>query len=520
MNKKAASTGLFVLIILGALFFRLYLLDVRPMHHDEANQAVKFGSLLEKGEYRYDRNDHHGPSLYYLTLPFAWIFSGTTFASITESILRFVPVAFGIGFILLLLLLKNGFSQRGILFAGLFAAISPCMVFYSRFYIQEMFFVFFILGAIASGWRYTRSRSPGWAAAAGFFVGMMYTTKETCIIAFGAIFGALILTWASQSGPLRRRKPSSLPGTGHLFLFLGTAILVSFLLYSSFFQNPKGLLDSVLAFATYFNRAGETGLHSHPWYYYLKMLAFSKYGTGPVWSESLILVLALVGGIAAFRVRSKADFSLLFIRFIVFYTLLSTVVYSLIPYKTPWNLLSFYIGFILLAGTGAVVLIKSCKNLQFRYVIILVLVFGVLNLGYQSFRANFKFYADPRNPYVYAHTSTDFMNLIKRVQDIASHHPDHNQMLIKVITHPDETWPLPWYLRSFGRVGYWQEVDAAGEIADMPLIISSIDKINELQSHLQNNYLSEYFGLRPEVLLAVHIKKDLWNSFLQKRAAR
>ena len=125
MNKKAASTGLFVLIILGALFFRLYLLDVRPMHHDEANQAVKFGSLLEKGEYRYDRNDHHGPSLYYLTLPFAWIFSGTTFASITESILRFVPVAFGIGFILLILLLKNGFSQGVLLFAGLFSAISP-----------------------------------------------------------------------------------------------------------------------------------------------------------------------------------------------------------------------------------------------------------------------------------------------------------------------------------------------------------------------------------------------------------
>jgi hypothetical protein len=42
------------------------------MHHDEANQAVRFGILLETGEYRYDRHDHHGPTLYYLTLPFAW----------------------------------------------------------------------------------------------------------------------------------------------------------------------------------------------------------------------------------------------------------------------------------------------------------------------------------------------------------------------------------------------------------------------------------------------------------------
>ena len=46
---------------------------VRPMHHDEANQAVRFGRLLETGEYRYDRRDHHGPTLYYLTLPVAWL---------------------------------------------------------------------------------------------------------------------------------------------------------------------------------------------------------------------------------------------------------------------------------------------------------------------------------------------------------------------------------------------------------------------------------------------------------------
>ena len=43
------------------------------MHHDEANQAVKFGALLETGAYQYDRNDHHGPTLYYLTLPSAWL---------------------------------------------------------------------------------------------------------------------------------------------------------------------------------------------------------------------------------------------------------------------------------------------------------------------------------------------------------------------------------------------------------------------------------------------------------------
>ena len=66
------SAGALVAIALAAgLALRLARLDVRPMHHDEANQAVKFGALLERGEYRYDFHDHHGPTLYYLTLPSA-----------------------------------------------------------------------------------------------------------------------------------------------------------------------------------------------------------------------------------------------------------------------------------------------------------------------------------------------------------------------------------------------------------------------------------------------------------------
>ena len=234
----------------------------------------------------------------------------------------------------------------------------------------------------------------------------------------------------------------------------------------------------------------------------------------------MILALGLVGGIVAFFAKSKAGFNFIFIRFISFYTLLTVVIFSLIPYKTPWNLLPFYIGFIVLAGHGAVFIISAYKNLYFRGAIVLVLALGFLHLGVQSYQANFKFYANPNNPYVYAHTSNDFFRLIKLIHELTPCHPDHNQMLIKVITNPDETWPLPWYLRSFGQVGYWQEVDAAGELSDVPIIISSLDKSKQIQSFLQNNYLSEHYGLRPEVLLALHIKKDLWENFMQKQAVR
>ena len=508
MSKKAVFIGLFLLVVCTALLFRAVRLDLRPMHHDEANQAVKFGDLLERGEYRYDPIEHHGPTLYYFSLPFAWIGSGKSFAALDEVTLRLVPALLGVGIVLLLLLLKDGFSRSAIVFSGIFVAVSPLMVFYSRFYIQETLLVFFLLGAIAASWRYHVDRTWGWAAAIGLFIGLMYATKETCFIAFGAFFVGLLLTRIFTKESIGEKPPIS-----HAFILLGSAFFVAFLLFSSFFQNPKGIVDSVLSFQSYFGKAGEVGFHSYPWPYYLRMLTFSRYGNGPVWSEALILVLAIVGCVAAFYPRFQKDSSPLFMRFIFFFTLLATAVYSLIPYKTPWNMLPFFIGIILLAGNGAAFLFDRCKNLVLRSAVTLILCAGIFHLGVQSYAANFRYYADSRNPYVYAHTSTDFLNLVQRVGDIARYHPDRKDMLIKVITHPDEAWPLPWYLRGFTRVGYWQEAEKAGALEDIPVVISSIDKTAELSQTHQG----EFFGLRPEVLLNVHIRKDLWEKFLESR---
>ncbi|UCE41139.1 MAG: TIGR03663 family protein [Candidatus Aminicenantes bacterium] len=512
MSKKTAFSGLFLLAVCAAFVFRVVRLDIRPMHHDEANQAVKFGGLLERGEYTYDPVEHHGPTLYYSSLPFAWVSTGNSFAALDERTLRFVPALFGVGIILLLLLFKDGFSRSAIVVSGIFVAVSPLMVFYSRFYIQETLLVFFLLGVIAASWRYHVSRSWGWAAATGVFIGLMYATKETCNISFGALFMGLLLARIFTREPINGKPP-----IGHALVFFGSAFVVAFLLFSSFFQNPRGIVDSILSFQNYLGKAGEAGFHSYPWPYYLKMLTFSRYGTGPIWSEVFIPVLAIVGCVAAFHPRRPKGSSSLFMRFIFFFALLATAVYSLIPYKTPWNMLPFFIGIILLAGNGAAFLLDRSKNLAAWILILLVLCTGIFHLGYQSHSANFKFQADSRNPYVYAHTSSDFLNLVRRVEDVSRFHPDQKDMLIKVITHPDEAWPLPWYLRGFTRVGYWQEAAMAGVVEDVPVVISSIDITEEMQTKLMETHQGEFFGLRPEVLLAVHIRKDLWEIFLENR---
>src|SRR5512134_439812 len=75
-------------------------LSERPMHNDEAVNAIKFGELWTGGSYKYDPNEHHGPSLYYATLAVARLTSTPDFEHLTEVKLRLITVFFGVGLIL------------------------------------------------------------------------------------------------------------------------------------------------------------------------------------------------------------------------------------------------------------------------------------------------------------------------------------------------------------------------------------------------------------------------------------
>ena len=192
-------------------------------------------------------------------------------------------------------------------------------------------------------------------------------------------------------------------------------------------------------------------------------------------------------------------------------------IFSALRYKTPWNLLPFYAGFVLLAGTGAMVLLRSLRSRRARGLLLAALSAGLCHLGIQNWRANYRYPADPRNPYVYAQTSPDFLRLSSRLHELAAVHPDGKSMLVKVIAGPYEQWPLPWYLRDFRRVGYWSEPDAAGGFAGVPVVIASQENAEKLEPALRDGFQAEFYGLRPGVLLTVYIDRTLWDRFLKAR---
>src|SRR2546427_3393797 len=236
-------TTLSLLLVAGVgLALRCPRLDERPMHNDEAVNAMKFGELWEHGDYKYDPNEHHGPSLFYATLAVARLTSSPDFEHLTETKLRLITVLFGVGLIVLLPLLVDGLGQKGVIWAAVFTVVSPAFVFYSRYYIHEILLVFFTLMALGAGWRYWRSRKIGWALLLGASVGLMYATKETFIITVAAAGLALGLNqiwnrlldasgWPFKAQPINWK---------HVAAALCVCLVAAFCLFSSFFTNAKG----------------------------------------------------------------------------------------------------------------------------------------------------------------------------------------------------------------------------------------------------------------------------------------
>jgi uncharacterized protein (TIGR03663 family) len=528
--------GALVAIALATgLALRVARLDVRPMHHDEANQAVKFGTLLERGEYRYDAHDHHGPTLYYLSLPAAWLSGETTLASLDERTLRGVPAAFGVATIGLLLLMAPAVGRTAAAAGAWLMALSPAMVFYSRMFIQESLFTCFTLAfAIAIG-RMTMGGGLKWSVAAGLAGGLAVATKETSLVVLPAAIAACSAAWVSL-GPARRQPIADEIRWGAAGL--AVAATVAALFFSSFLAFPEGVVEPLRGVGTYLNRGIDPVSHAHPWHYYLGLLAYHVDG-GLRWSEGLVLALAVAAVAAAWRSPlggtqgpggltaerpgevawvgpgpSRAE-GVFWARYFLLYVALAGGVFSLIRYKTPWNLLPFYVGVLVLAGIGFSTLVHAPSPRTIRGVLAGAFVLASANLGWQAWRASVTYAADPRNPYVYAQSVPDTVRMAARVRALAALHPEGNRMQVSVIASPYEQWPLPWYLRAMPHVGYWS---APGDTLalEAPVVVASMEHTAALDLALGDRYVSEFYGLRPEVLLALYVERGLWERYLAR----
>lgn len=465
-------------ITLFGLWLRIHDLAARPMHADEANQAVKFGELLETGRYAFDPGDHHGPTLYYASLPVAWLRGEHSLADLTETTVRLVPALFGtLSIVLLFLLFPSVVSPAGDapsprfplapLAAAAFLAVAPPAVYYSRDFIQETLLGAFVLGSFVAAQRWWRAGGLGWAILAGIAAGLAQATKASAPLFLVAGVGAALVAGCSR--PVSSRLARGLPLA--LIAALGTAVLF----YSSFGTHLAGLRDAVGTYSSATHRIADAGAHVKPWWYYLRLFAWQTDG-GLSFNQLAFTALAACGLGLAFVLRDSL------LRWAAVYTTLVVLALSLTPYKTPWHAIHFVPGFALLAG-GALGAFPR------RTVAWLLLAVVLVSQLLQTRLTSFQRPADTRNPYAYVHSAPDVKKFRALADAALARQPDG---VVRVIS--EEYWPLPWYFRGLPRVGYWSTPPAD---CDAALIVASGDLAAAVRQRLHGSYRETFVGLRP-----------------------
>ncbi|MGI8555182.1 MAG: hypothetical protein ACR2LT_02345 [Pyrinomonadaceae bacterium] len=148
------------LITAVAVFLRFWDLTLKPLHHDEGVNGYFLRTLFNDGIYHYDPSNYHGPTLYFIALAFTKIFGLETFA------IRASVAVFGVFIVILTFFLRKYIGAIGSLSAALLLALAPGMVFISRYFIHEVFFVFCSLGIVLGVLFFIEGRKAGIFASA------------------------------------------------------------------------------------------------------------------------------------------------------------------------------------------------------------------------------------------------------------------------------------------------------------------------------------------------------------------
>jgi len=475
-SSLAGRWAVFISLSVLALAVRLPRLAERPMHTDESINAYITGELLAGDSFHYDPRDRHGPVLFAFAEPLVKLLGARKFSDLTESQLRLTTVIIGSATVLLLGAGVEMFGFIPCLVAALLFAFAPLPVYYNRYFIHETLFVAATLGLILAGWRAWQKNSAWSAGFAGLCAGLLLACKETSVIHFFALGLAMICGWFL----LPREKAPKLKIVGVAFTVF---VAVTVTLFTWFGRNWAVFGDLAQAVPHFAARAGGEG-HEKPFGYYFHLL-------DPTF---VLMIVAVGGGYAAIcdAVTGIRKPHLL----LVIYGVLILMIYSAIPYKTPWLALNLWLPLALMCGFGVEAFWEQMTNATGRWFIVVAGGFLLAVLGAQTKLWAFDQPADEKNPYAYAHTVDDLLGLPARIEELAK---KENLTQPRIAVIAADAWPLPWYLRKYSKVGYWQPAQDPGP-ADF--YITTTDVPAQLDERLKN-LNSEYFGVRPEVLLVL-----------------
>jgi hypothetical protein len=90
-------------------------------------------------------------------------------------------------------------------------------------------------------------------------------------------------------------------------------------------------------------------------------------------------------------------------------------------------------------------------------------------------------------------------------------------MTVAVVAPAENIWPLPWYLRRFSRVGYWNDPLAVPLTLVPAVVIGDPEATGPVAERIPGEPVNKLFGLRSEVFLSLDCPADLWRRMVAAR---
>lgn len=456
-------------IIALAAFLRLLLLGMKPPHFDEGINGWFVDQMAKNGFYRYDPTNYHGPLHFYVLFLSETLFGRNIWA------LR-LPVVLVSTICVFLTLKFEPFVGRNISrLAAVAMAISPGFLFYGRYSIHEIWLQFFsmlfILGLLGL-WRRGATRYL-WCLGMG--LAGMILTKETYIIHVGCAVIAVVVTWISH---LLNRVPNNKPAQQtwtylDLFMVISVAAAAIVFFYSGTFFNWGGVKGLYLTFQTWFKTGHSGAGHEKPWKYWLELIV--RY--------ELPILIALLFSLYAPFIKNIS------LRYLAVYGVGTLAAYSIVNYKTPWCIIAFIWPLLFLFG--AILLVVPLKYRLAANISLGLVIWASL---ITSIRLNYFRCSSFEEPYVYVQTYNDIFKLTRPLLTLAKRDPTNYQMVGHLIR--GSTYPFPWILGDFTRVGYYEQGNMPDKV-DGDFLIVQQDRIDQVERKLTDSYFTEPLTIRP-----------------------
>jgi uncharacterized protein (TIGR03663 family) len=479
-----------IAILALALVLRVALLDIKPAHFDEGLNGVIADRMMEQGFFRYDPVNYHGPLHFYAVFVSQTLFGRDLWA------LRLPAIIAGLLAVWALLRHREFFGPVTARIAALALAVSPAGVFYGRYSIHESWLLLFqitFLWGVLGLWQKGGRR---FFFTAVFSAAGMVLTKETYVLHLGCFVLAAATLWAWQKArPSRPAWPvaKQLWTTRDAARAGGLGVLVIVFFYSGNFFDFSILHGLYQTFGPWLE-AGVSQASGHEKtdyalggveylnYYWLALMARYEWP-------------ALLGLAACFRYLAPSDARL---RYVAIYGGGVLLAYTLIPYKTPWCILSILWPLFLLFGAAVQEAWQHLRTSRASRALRVAVIAGaalplVVSLG-TSMRLNFFRYDDETEPYVYVQTFRDICVLTDPLLGMAKRDPrlQHVRGLLLL----DSAFPLPWMLGDFTQLAFVSPRDQPAGALTHDFVVGEKQNATRIERALEGAYFKREFRLR------------------------